>query len=149
MKAMKAATTDAPTTVLFMCPHGAAKSVLASAYFQRAAKARGLNVRVDAAGTEPDQTVAPRVASRLAEQGYAIPITAPRQVTARELEHADIVVSLGCDLTNLPKPRGTLHRWDDVPAPSEDFARADEAIRQNVIALVDELVRAREKPRKE
>ena len=40
-------------TVLFMCPHGAAKSVLASAYFKQLAAARGLRVRVDAAGTEP------------------------------------------------------------------------------------------------
>lgn len=39
-----------PPTVLFMCPHGAAKSVLASAYFQHLAKERGLNVRVDSAG---------------------------------------------------------------------------------------------------
>ena len=36
-----------PPTILFMCPHGAAKSVLASAYFQRRAKERGLNVHVD------------------------------------------------------------------------------------------------------
>ena len=38
--------TAKPPTVLFLCPHGAAKSVLASAYFQRAAKERGLNVTV-------------------------------------------------------------------------------------------------------
>ena len=43
-----------PPTILFMCPHGAAKSVLASAYFQRLAKERGLNVHVASAGTEPD-----------------------------------------------------------------------------------------------
>lgn len=30
-----------PPTILFMCPHGAAKSVLASAYFKRLAKERG------------------------------------------------------------------------------------------------------------
>ena len=41
--------------VLFMCPHGAAKSLMASAYFQKLAKERGLNVRVDSAGTEPDE----------------------------------------------------------------------------------------------
>ena len=40
-----------PPTVLFMCPHGAAKSVLASSYFERLAKERGLNVRVESAGT--------------------------------------------------------------------------------------------------
>jgi hypothetical protein len=54
-----------PPTVLFMCPHGAAKSVLASAYFQRLAKERGLNVRVESAGTQPNAEVAPAVASHL------------------------------------------------------------------------------------
>ena len=47
--------TKKPPTILFMCPHGAAKSVLASAYFQRLAKERGLNVRVESAGTNPIQ----------------------------------------------------------------------------------------------
>jgi arsenate reductase len=149
VQSTKAVPSGRPTTVLFMCPHGAAKSVLASAYFQRAAKARGLNVRVDAAGTDPDQAVSAKVAARLTEQGYDIPIKTPRRVIPQEVEHADIVVSLGCDLTGLPKPLGTLYRWDDVPPPSEDFARADEEIRQKVIALVDELVRAQEKSKKE
>jgi len=134
------------TTVLFLCPHGAAKSVLASAYFEREAKARGLNVRVEAAGTEPDPQVSPKVAARLAEQGYPVPKGAPRRVTGNELERADIVISLGCDLTGLPQPRSTLRRWDDVPPPSEDFARADEAIRAKVMALVEELVRAGQAP---
>ena len=49
-----AAPQPAGRRVLFMCPHGAAKSVLASAYFRRLAKERGLNVEVDSAGTEPD-----------------------------------------------------------------------------------------------
>jgi hypothetical protein len=49
-------TATKPPTVLFLCPHGAAQSVLASAYFQRAPEG-GLNVRVDSAGTEPDEQV--------------------------------------------------------------------------------------------
>jgi hypothetical protein len=54
---------------------------------------------------------------------------------------ADVVVSIGCSLENLPPPRGTLLRWDDVPAPSEDFAKADQRIRERVMELVDELVK--------
>src|SRR5690348_7588469 len=69
-----------PPTVLFMCPHGAAKSVLASAYFQRAAKERGLNVRVESAGTEPDPAVSAAVAAHLTKHGYAIPIATPVKV---------------------------------------------------------------------
>ena len=54
------------TSVLFMCPHGAAKSVLASAYFERYAKERGLNVRVCVSRPDPDEAVAPAVAAHLA-----------------------------------------------------------------------------------
>ena len=130
-----------PPTVLFLCPHGAAKSVLASAYFQRLAKERGLNVRVESAGTDPDPDVAPAVVSHLRAQGYDVPAAKPRRATAADMATADVVVSLGCDLKDLPAPRGTLVRWDDVPAPSADFDRAAEKIRERVMELVDELVR--------
>ncbi len=131
-------------TVLFMCPHGAAKSVLASAYFQRLAKERGLNVRVVSAGTEPDAQVAPAVANHLTKNGYHVPVKKPQRATADEVATADVVISIGCDLKGFPTPSGTLLKWDDVPALSEDFARADEEIRRRVIELVDELVRNRQ-----
>ena len=127
-----------PPTVLFMCPHGAAKSVLASAYFERMAKERGLNVRVESAGTDPDSTVSPAVAAHLKRQRYPDP-QEPRKVTPRDFESADVVISIGCDLTALPEPRGILVRWDEVPPLSEDFAQADEAIRKRVIDLIAEL----------
>jgi arsenate reductase (thioredoxin) len=128
-------------TVLFMCPHGAAKSVLASAYFERLAKERGLNVRVESGGTEPDPTVSTAVAAHLKRQGYPVRAGVPRKVTPTEFESADIVISIGCDLSGLPERRGRLMRWDEVPAPSEDFARADEAIRKRVTELIEELMR--------
>ena len=68
----------ATPTVLFMCPHGAAKSLMASAYFQKLAKERGLNVRVDSAGTEPDPALSKGVVAHLQKNGYAIPIDKPR-----------------------------------------------------------------------
>lgn len=129
------------TNVLFMCPHGAAKSVLASAYFTRLAEERGLHVRVDSVGTEPDAAVAPAVSAHLTKQGFALPIVRPRLVTPADLAAADLVVSMGCDFTGLPVPRGAVLKWDDVPGPGEDFAAADEAIRRRVSALVEELLR--------
>lgn len=129
-----------PATVLFMCPHGAAKSVLASAYFQRIAKERGLNVRVDAVGIEPQDTISTTVAEHLRRHGYAIPVAKPRAVTKADLDGADVVISMGCDVTHLPAPPRTLQRWDDVPGPSEDLNGADKAIRRRVIALVEELL---------
>ena len=123
-------------TILFMCPHGAAKSVLASAYFLRRAKQRGLNVHVVSAGTEPDPAVAPAVAAHLVRQGYTVPITVPQKVSQETVASADVVVSIGCDLTGLPVPKGTLVKWDDVPSPSQNFTGADDAIRKRVAALI-------------
>lgn len=124
-----------------MCPHGAAKSLMASAYFQKAAKERGLNVRVDSAGTEPDPQLSKGVVAHLQKNGYAIPIAKPRAATEADMKDADIVISIGCDLSKLPAPRGTVKNWN-VPDFSANFDVAEQAIRDEVIRLVDELVAA-------
>jgi arsenate reductase len=127
-------------TVLFMCPHGAAKSLMASAYFQKRARERGLNVRVDSAGTEPDPELSKGVVAHLTKSGYAIPIDKPRAVTAADIAGADVVISMGCDLSKLPAPKGVLKNWT-VPDFSADFNAAEQAIRDQVNRLVEELLK--------
>jgi arsenate reductase (thioredoxin) len=127
-------------TVLFLCPHGAAKSVLASARFQQLAKERGLKVRVEAAGTDPDERVSPQVVSHLQRQGLASPVTKPRKVSETDLAAADVVISIGCDLNALPVRPRNLRTWDEVPSPSADLPAADAAIRRRVTDLVEELL---------
>src|SRR5262249_4403189 len=61
-------TTPSPR-VLFVCLHGAAKSVVAAAHFRRLAAARGLAVDAVAAGTEPDPELAPAAVKGLAADG--------------------------------------------------------------------------------
>lgn len=134
-----AAARPAPT-VLFMCPHGAAKSLMASAYFQKAAKERGLNVRVDSAGTEPDPQLSKGVVAHLQKNGYAIPIEKPRAATAADMRGADIIISIGCDLSGLPAPKGTVKNWT-VPDFSADFSAAERAIRHEVDQLIAELLK--------
>src|SRR5688572_7123707 len=138
-KAGGAAARPAARSVLFMCPHGAAKSVLAAAYFKKRAKERGLDVQADTMGTEPDPAVSPKVAQHLQAQGIAVPIDKPKLVTPKDLEAADVVVTMGCDLGAMPV-RGDLRRWDEVPSPSADFEGTDAAIKRRVDALVDELL---------
>ena len=111
------------------------------------AKERGLNVHVASAGTEPDASVSPAVAAHLKGQGYSVPAAKPRKVAPEEFASADVVVSIGCDLAALPQPRGKLVRWDEVPALSDDFTAADEAIRKRVTDLVEELLRSMPKPK--
>ena len=127
--------------VLFLCPHGAAKSVLASTYFKELAAQRGLRVVVDFAGTEPDPAIAPVVANHLKQHGYPVPARAPRLVTDADVHAADIVISLGCDLARVPGTAGKDVRQWEVPGPGEHLDESAAAIRARVIELVDELVK--------
>jgi protein-tyrosine-phosphatase len=127
-----------PLRVLFLCPHGAAKSVLGAAYFEKLAAERGLPVRVEARGTEPDPAVSPAVAQLLRDQGYRVPVDKPQAVTAADIAAADVVVSMGCRLDGLPRPRQPVREWN-VPGPGEDLPASSAAIRRHVRDLVEEL----------
>ncbi len=131
--------TSKPPVVLFVCPHGAAKSVMASALFQKMAKERGLSVRVDAAGTEPEPELSKGVVAKLQKDGVPLVISKPRAATAADMSTADVVISMGSDLSKLPAPKGQLKNWN-VPDFSANFDAAEQAIREQVTKLVDELV---------
>ena len=70
------------STLLFVCPHGAAKSVIAAALCQQFADARGIDLSARAAGTEPDPQVSPTAVALLRAEGIDVATTIPHQVTA-------------------------------------------------------------------
>src|SRR4029453_15593763 len=84
-----------PSRVLFVCLHGAAKSVVAAAHFRKLAAARGLTVSAAAAGTEPDSELAPGAVKGLAGDGLSPAPRRPRPVTLYDLESATRVLSFG------------------------------------------------------
>jgi protein-tyrosine-phosphatase len=126
-------------TIVFLCPHNAAKSVLAAAYCQHLAGQCGLEVQVTSAGTEPDAAASPGVVALLRAEGLDVTHHRPRHVTRDELGAAFRVISLGCNVSHLA-PSGTrVEHWDDVPAPSQHLAQARDAIYAHVERLVEEL----------
>jgi protein-tyrosine-phosphatase len=125
--------------VLFLCPHNAAKSVLAAAYFDRLAGERGLPYRADSAGTEPVEGPAPAVVSALQAEGVDVSGYRPRHVESRDLAGAYRVVSMGCDQTDLQRTAGRIERWDDIPPVSQDLEVAYAAIRRHVETLIADL----------
>jgi len=84
--------------VVFVCLHGAAKSVLAAADFERMAKERGLRVAAEWAGTEPDPEIAPPVLAALKAEGVDMAGRRPRLVTREMAAGATRVVAFGCGL---------------------------------------------------
>lgn len=130
------ASTPPRRRVLFVCLHGAAKSVVGAAHFRRLAAARGLEVDAVAAGTEPDAELTPGAVKGLAGDGLPAAPRRPRPVTLYDLASATRVVSFGCDVA--PKGGPPVERWDDVPAVSEGYDRA----RDSIVAKVERLVAA-------
>jgi protein-tyrosine-phosphatase len=125
----------APTRsrVLFVCPHGAAKSVVGAAHFGKLAAARGLPVDAVAAGTEPDPQLAAAAVKGLAGDGLAAAPARPRPVTLYDLQRAARVVTFGCEVT--PPAGVAVDRWE-VPAISDGY----EAARDRIVEKVDRLV---------
>ena len=130
----------APPRVLFVCLHGAAKSVIGAAHFRRLATARGLAMAAVAAGTEPDAQLAPGAVKGLAGEGLPAAPSRPRPVTLYDLASASRIVSFGCDVT--PAKGQRIDQWD-VPAVSDGYAAARDRIVANVERLVSELVAGR------
>jgi protein-tyrosine-phosphatase len=135
--------TQAPAArprVLFVCLHGAAKSVVGAAHFRRLAAARGLDVDAAAAGTEPDAELGPGAVKGLAGDGLRAMPNRPRPVTIHDLKSATRVVSFGCDVT--PSLGQPVDQWD-VPNVSDGYAAARDRIVANVERLVAELAAGR------
>ncbi|MGQ0642962.1 MAG: hypothetical protein ACT4P6_19630 [Gemmatimonadaceae bacterium] len=134
--------------VVFVCEHGAAKSVLAATEFNAQAHARGLALRAVARGTAPDAAIAPVVVDRLAREGVNLGTTTPQALTTDDLDGALRVVTFDQPQVASMLTRDTpIDTWSGVPPVSSDFDRARQAIRSNVHALLDQLARDAATPR--
>ena len=126
-------------TILFLCPHNAAKSILAAAYFDQLARERGLDYRARSAGISPDAAPSPAVVAMLRDEGIDVAGHRPRRLTTEDLTSAHRVISLGCDPDDVTGGNARVDRWDDVPPPSEDLGASRAAIKRHLDVLVNEL----------
>lgn len=125
--------------VLFLCPHAAAKSVIAKAYFNQISTQLKLPFIADSAGTEPDEAVSQNVGSLLAEEGIDVSSHIPRLVTSDDLQSATRIVSMGCTAQELDIDAEQLEMWTDVPPVSQEPINARNIIRSHVEQLIRDL----------
>lgn len=128
-----------PKKVVFVCEHGAAKSIIAKAEFERLAKEKGIAVEVVSRGTIPDAEIAAGVRKGLLADGTDLGSAKPVKISAKDLEGAAAVVTFGPDLAEwMPKGAKTLD-WSAAPSPSKDYREARDYIRKQVEGLVGEI----------
>jgi protein-tyrosine-phosphatase len=129
-----------PSLVLFVCPHASAKSLIAAEYFNRRAAEQGLPFHALSAGTEPDKSVPPHVVAGMRGDGYDVSARAPLRLSRELAAPARVAVSFEPDLAEYVPPGCIVERWS-VPAVSDDYAIARDAIRARVDGLISKLER--------
>src|SRR5687768_9288025 len=128
-----------PTSIVFVCLHGAAKSVIAATHYQQMAKAYGRTVRVTACGVEPDATIPAPVIAGLLGDGFDVGTRPPTPLNAESLEGAELIVSIGCDVSNVADVEASgagVIQWDDVPQVSDGY----DAARDIIVAHLERLL---------
>lgn len=124
--------------IVFVCEHGAAKSIVAAAYFNKFAAEIGSTMRAVARGTHPDQALSPQAIRGLKEDGLAPEQAVPQKLSVVDMEAAERVITF-CDLPREFQGKARMDHWDDVPAVSEDYAQAREVIIAKLNRLLNHL----------
>lgn len=126
--------------IVFVCEHGAAKSIVAAAHFNKLAGERGLNFRAIARGTNPDNEVAPKVVEWLRADGLVSGESAPKKISAEDLAGAVRVITF-CALPDDYAAGVKVDSWDGVPSMSEDYDKARDWLVDRINGLLKELRR--------
>lgn len=125
-----------PRTIVFVCEHGAARSVIAAAYFNKLAAERHLPFRAVARGVTPQPELSAPTVAGLEQDGVAFPTERPLALTEADVRGAARVVAF-CPLPSFAKQSGAVTY--NVPAPADGYPVSRDAILRHVRALIEEL----------
>ncbi|HMF98627.1 MAG TPA: hypothetical protein VKE96_30210 [Vicinamibacterales bacterium] len=131
-------TTAATPAIVFVCEHGAAKSVIATAYFNKLAAERGLPYRATFRGTSPQDDLSVRAVAGLKADGVTVPAGKPAPISDADVTDATHIFAIGCTLPDKALRSGKAGDWSDVP-DDQGYAPMRDAIVRHVTALLDDL----------
>lgn len=124
--------------VIFVCEHGAAKSILAAAYFNHLADQRGLSFRAIARGRNPDPELSEQTVQGLSMDGLSSTESVPQKLSLEDIEGAQRIVSF-CELPAEYARNGIVEHWKDIPPVSENYEKARDAILKRLNQYLDNI----------
>ncbi len=126
---------DPEPVVVFVCEHGAAKSIVAASHFNRIARESGVGARAIARGTNPQPALSESAVNGLLADGLEPGEPAPRKLEAEDIAGARKVISF-CALPQEYEQEKGIEHWDNVPPVGEDYGAARDAILARIQQLV-------------
>jgi protein-tyrosine-phosphatase len=136
--ASSASAVAAEATVVFVCEHGAAKSLIATAYFNKLAAERGLPYRATFRGVAPQAELSQRALEGLRADGIVVPTQKPSAIADGDIDGATHIFAIGCALPQKARQSGKATDWSDVP-DDQGYAAMCDAIVRHVRALLGDL----------
>jgi hypothetical protein len=86
------------------------------------------------------------VSAGLTEDGFDVRGFQARALTAREVETARRVVTINLDAPGASLKGKAVDRWEGIPAASDDYAAARDALTRRIHALLDQLASSSDRP---
>ena len=134
--------------ILFVCEHGAARSTIAAAYFNKLAKQKKLDYTAVFRGTDPDTVLTPGTAKGLIKDSFDISGWTPKLVSDQEIKEAYKIITFDCKLPTKDSSSIAVEQWDGIPPISKDYAVARNQIAEKVNHLIAELPKTKRKKNK-
>jgi arsenate reductase len=125
-------------TIIFVCEHGAAKSIIAATYFNQLANKSGLNLNAIARGTHPDDELSAATVDGLAGEGLAPAESRPQHLTREDMLSAQRMISF-CDMPSEFVEASAVEQWKDIPPVSQDYEQARGVILEHLHDLLNRL----------
>jgi hypothetical protein len=128
--------------IVFVCEHGAVKSTVAAAYFNRIARERGLPYVAVSRGIDLYPEIPAVIRRGLVEDGLAPEDDTPRDLRSIEVSAAARVIAFD----RVPVERSgavSVIYWSDVPAVTKNYLAGRDVILQHIEGLAAELTGSR------
>jgi arsenate reductase (thioredoxin) len=124
--------------IIFVCEHGAAKSVIAASYFNKLAKERNIDYVAECRGTNPDSVVSPNIKDGLTKDHMFDPNTKPKKLLITDTVNVERIILF----TPLPSEINTTigtENWSQVEDIDADYSKRRNAIVKKINELLDSL----------
>src|SRR5688572_28891701 len=124
--------------IVFVCEHGAAKSVIATAYFNKLAQERNLDYEAVCRGTSPDSIVSPSVKEGLTRDELFDDTVTPTKLTINDTTNTERII-LFIKLPDDFKTSIKTEDWSNLKDVDGDYQHRRDAITKSINLLLDTL----------
>lgn len=124
--------------VVFVCEHGAGKSVVAAAYFNKIAKDRNLDWKASCRGTDPDEEVSAATKEGLSSDNLLDPTLLPQKLAPSDTSNVEKIILF----TKLPddlKTKVKTEDWSSLPGIDAKYEVRRDALIKKINQFFDSI----------